>query len=262
MPAATCFRNTQPNLGHANVDAASGIIREASVITTGEARGHGVFIDATTLAQVKCCAETFRGGLGVKFNPDTFNHGEAGYAGSLQNLRIIGNRLVGDIYLLETYQGRDYLLELAARQPDSFGLSIDFEMYGEEIGGKTFARCAKIDAVTVVDAPAANSGLFRVGPARAAGLSPSVLSIFTKSATTTQNTHMNQTTFAKTATGFAARIAHFQATGKSRGRAILDARAADRQGFNAWCKESRPGEAPSEQNPIAHGMKGFRITGC
>lgn len=260
------FRSVQPSLGHPNVIRAAGIIRGVSVITAGPARGHGVYVDATTLQQVKACANSFRGGVAVKFNKSTFDHGPGSIAGSLRDCRVVGDRLLGDIYLLESFEDREYLLELASTQPDSFGLSIDFEMRGEEREGRTFARCLKLDAVTVVDVPAANNGLFHAGMkpfATPTSMSPSVIRLFSKAALdTTKNTHMSHTTFAKTAIGFAARIAHFQATGKSRGQAILLARAADRTGFNQWCSENRPGEAASEQNPIAHGMKGFRITGC
>lgn len=157
------FRSVAP-LGHPNVDRENGVIRDVSIITEGPARGHGVFCDRTTLEQVKAKAEE-RGaaGLAVKFNPNTFDHGPGSIAGHFSNFRIDGTQLLADLHLDPEYPSRGYLLSLAANQPGSFGLSIDFDMYGEEKGGETFARCEKIDAVTVVDVPAANNGLFSVG---------------------------------------------------------------------------------------------------
>ena len=158
------FRSDAP-LGHPNVDRANGIIRDVSIITEGPARGHGVFCDRTTLEQVKAKAEDRgQGGLAVKFNPQTFDHGPGGIAGFFADFRIDGAQLVANLHLEPEFSAFGYLLNLAEKQPNSFGLSIDFDMYGETLGDKTFARCAQIDAVTVVDVPAANaSGLFSVG---------------------------------------------------------------------------------------------------
>lgn len=56
-----------------------------SVITEGPALGHGVMIDAESLATVKTCAEEYRGGLKVKMNHYS---GADAIIGSLSNFRM------------------------------------------------------------------------------------------------------------------------------------------------------------------------------
>jgi len=163
MPTIAQFRATSP-LGGAGVDAAAGIIRGVKIISEGEAQGHEVQIDATMLSQVLELAHGFgEQGLPIKFNPGTFNHGDGSLVGAAKNFRIEGKSVVADAHLLNSYEHKDYLVELAATMPGNFGLSIDFMISQEERGGVAFARCEKLLAVTVVDRPAANVGLFRVG---------------------------------------------------------------------------------------------------
>lgn len=145
------------------IDKQTGIIKDVKIISTGAAKGHGVLIDGKSLSTVKECAETYRSGLKVKLNPETFDHGDCGIAGLIpkSTYRIVDGALVGDLHLLATYAHRDYVLDLAETQPDTFGLSIDFSGEPEEINGVKFARCVEIYAVTIVDQPAANNtGLF------------------------------------------------------------------------------------------------------
>lgn len=162
MPvAATQFRSNSP-LGSARVDGSTGIFRGVKIITEGEADGHGVYVDAETCAQVIACAASYGAqGVPMKFNPQTFNHGAGSYAARLVDFRKEGQSVLADAVLLGSYEHRDYLIELAEAMPGTFGLSIDFEMAVEERGGVKLARCTRLDAVTVVDQPAANDGLFR-----------------------------------------------------------------------------------------------------
>lgn len=155
-------------LGHPNVDRENGVIRDVSIITEGPIRGWGMFCDAACLASVKKLAEARGpGGLAVKFNPDTFDHGPGGIAGHFGEFRIEGDQLLANLFVEPAYPARDYLLNLAANQPGSFGLSVDIEYATENKGGQMMCRCAAIDAVTVVDLPAANArGLFGVGKER------------------------------------------------------------------------------------------------
>lgn len=160
------FRSVLP-LGHPNVDRENGIIRDVSIITEGEIRGWDMFCDAACVQSVKACAD-LRGQAGVcaKFNPNTFDHGPGGIAGFFSNFHVNGEQLLADFHLDPDFPSRDYLLGLAERQPGSFGLSVDILYTTEKSGGKLCARCASLDAVTVVDVPAANSkGLFRVNDA-------------------------------------------------------------------------------------------------
>ena len=107
------------------IDAESGIIRGVSLITKGPALGHGVMIDDKTLAQVKTAAEQYSGGLKVKLN---HSGGAGDIVGYIDALRISGEKLLGDLHLLQTSPHRAYILEIAERIPDTFGLSLAFSV--------------------------------------------------------------------------------------------------------------------------------------
>lgn len=142
------------------IDAESGIIRGVSLITEGPALGHGVMVDAKTLEQVKAAAEAYDGGLKVKLD---HNSGAGDIVGFIDNLRIDGPKLLGDLHLLENSPHRAYILEIASKIPDTFGLSIAFSG-PSEIGAdkKTILqRCSEIYSVDIVSEPAANpTGFF------------------------------------------------------------------------------------------------------
>lgn len=142
----------------ASIDAAAGVIRGVSVITEGEAKGHGMAIDRTTLEQVRTCALSYKGGLKVKMT----HAGDAGdIVGFLTDFRIDGAKLLADLHLLESSPHRAYILELAAKIPDTFGLSISFSGPVEKRDDISFARCVEIYSADLVAEPAANpSGLF------------------------------------------------------------------------------------------------------
>lgn len=141
------------------IDAQAATITDVSVITVGEAKGHGMLIDAQTLTEVKAAAETYAGGLKVKTDHYTgFNE----IVGTLKNFVIDGDQLRADLYLLKNHDATPRILEMAELMPDTFGLSISFTGEHEESdGGTVFARCTEIYSADLVDAPAANpTGLF------------------------------------------------------------------------------------------------------
>jgi hypothetical protein len=152
-----------------NVDRAAGLIKGVAIITTGCAKGHGMLVDEQTLSTTLAACNVYESGLKVKFNPNTFDHGAAAIAGVIPKgtIRIdsAAGVLRGDMQVDPAFAARDYLFNLAETQPDTFGLSIDFDCAPEEKGGVLYARCTEIFAVTVVDQPAANpSGLWAVNP--------------------------------------------------------------------------------------------------
>jgi len=151
---ATCFASTQ-------VDRESGVIRGVAVITVGPALGHGMMVDATTLAQVMASAKTYANGLKVKMN----HEGRAGdIVGFVTNFAVDGEILRGDFHLLKSSPHREYVMELAETIPDTFGMSISFSGPDESKEGKLFARCTEIYSCDLVTEPAANpSGLFSAG---------------------------------------------------------------------------------------------------
>lgn len=142
------------------IDAASGVIRGVSLITEGPALGHGVMVDATTLQQVKAAAEQYEGGLKVKLD---HSGGAGDIIGYVDALRIEGQKLLGDLHLLENSPHRGYVLEIAEKIPDTFGLSIAFSGPVEMSADKktVLQRCTEIYSVDLVSEPAANAeGLF------------------------------------------------------------------------------------------------------
>ena len=142
------------------IDAESGVIRGVSLITVGPALGHGVMIDRTTLEQVKIAAEQYSGGLKVKLD---HSGGAGDIVGYIDGLAIQGEKLIGDLHLLQSSPHRGYILEIAQRIPDTFGLSIAFSGPSEKSADKltTLQRCSEIYSVDLVSEPAANpSGFF------------------------------------------------------------------------------------------------------
>jgi hypothetical protein len=134
------------------------VIEGVSIISIGEAKGHGLYVDETTLMQVKECAESYKGG--VKVNLD-HGAGIKDIVGFVNNFRIVGEQLLGDLNLLETSPMRDYVLEISEKLPDTFGISISFSGPIEEIDGINFARCTELYSSDLVQTPAANAtGLF------------------------------------------------------------------------------------------------------
>lgn len=140
------------------IDKEKGLISGVSVITMGEARGHGMMIDEETLKQVKACCQSFKNGLKVAL--DHYSGIEA-IVGYLNNFRISGEKLLADLQLLETHEKREYVLELAETIPDNFGISISFSGDHDHIDGVTYARCDEIYSADLVMTPAANEGLFQ-----------------------------------------------------------------------------------------------------
>ena len=141
------------------IDEANAIIAGVSVITIGEAKGHGMLVDEQTLLEVKAAAETYSGGLKVK--TDHFS-GFNQIVGVLRNFAIDGDQLRADLYLLKNHDATPRIIEMAQLMPDTFGLSISFSGQHEESeSGVVFARCGEIYSADLVDAPAANpTGLF------------------------------------------------------------------------------------------------------
>jgi len=134
------------------------VIEGVSIISIGEAKGHDLYVDETTLMEVKECAESYKGG--VKVNLD-HGAGIKDIVGFVNNFRIVGKQLLGDLNLLETSPMRDYVLEISSKLPDTFGISIAFTGPIREVEGLAFASCTELYSADLVQTPAANAtGLF------------------------------------------------------------------------------------------------------
>ena len=134
------------------------VIEGVSIISIGEAKGHGLYVDEQTLMEVKACAESYKGG--VKVNLD-HGAGIKDIVGYVNNFRIVGSQLLGDLNLLQTSPMRDYVLEISSKLPDTFGISIAFSGPIREVDGMDFASCTELYSADLVQTPAANAtGLF------------------------------------------------------------------------------------------------------
>ena len=140
-------------------------MRRVCMLEIGEAKGHDVWIDKTTLETALECAQKFTEGLKVKFR-----HGKTGEYqsvleetfGVLKDYAIEGSKLVADLWLLESLddQIKAKAFEMAEKMANQFGLSIDFKGTTKKIENKKFLRCTSLNSTDLTDKPAATSGLF------------------------------------------------------------------------------------------------------
>jgi uncharacterized coiled-coil protein SlyX len=181
------------------IDRDEGIIKGVAIVTEGEARGHGVNLDAEFVQETVRLGNEKKSGLKVRFgHPNMSSTALGTFLGRAKNFRVDRSgedRALAraDIHLSETAeeapQGNlyDYTLAMASKEADMFGSSIVFK------GGKTFVKkdgkkvydyyeatplgravkdeykdepvfieMAKLYAADLVDDPAANpSGLFQ-----------------------------------------------------------------------------------------------------
>jgi hypothetical protein len=131
-------------------------LSNVSILTVGEAKGHNLLIDQTSLEQALAVALT------MKRIKVTMGHGAQvdGILGYIDGFVIKGDRLMGDLTLFSTTQAQ-FVQQLAKELPEGFGLSLTFSGIPAEISGNRYARVDEIFDISVVSTPAANSaGLF------------------------------------------------------------------------------------------------------
>jgi len=127
-----------------------------SILTVGEAKGHDLLIDQTSLEQALAVAQT------MKRIKVTMGHGAQvdGILGYIDSFVIKGDRLMGDLTLFSTTQAQ-FVQQLAKELPEGFGLSLTFSGVPAEVGGNRYARVSEIYDISVVSTPAANpAGMF------------------------------------------------------------------------------------------------------
>ena len=142
------------------IDGGAGVIYGVSVITTGDAAGHDMVVDETTLSEIISCANTHPDGIKVKFGQD-HKAGAVDIVGCLKNFRKQGNQVKADLHLLKSADEFQKILEMAQSIPNEFGLSAVFSGEHEEKDDEVLARCKEIYSIDLVSDPAANpNGLF------------------------------------------------------------------------------------------------------
>jgi hypothetical protein len=171
-------------------DYGAGLIRGASIITRGEALGHGMWIDAHMLEQTADAINNHPKGVKVRFtHPSMSGDGLGSYLGRAKNAFVLGDQVYADVHFSsaghKTPDGdlAEYVMSLADNDADAFGVSISFQAdFGaedkfvaeneDEKGSfispdpdnkKNYihARLYDLRAADIVDEPAANpDGLF------------------------------------------------------------------------------------------------------
>lgn len=177
------------------IDADKGVIEGVSVVTAGEAKGHGVNLDSEFVADVVEMGNEKRQGLKARYgHPNMSSTALGTFIGRFKNFRRDGEQARADLFLSnearETPHGdlHSYVMGMAKNEPDMFGTSIVFTPGKEYVRGDEgekiydfysvdpitgirfakseyedlpiFVECEALHGCDAVDEPAANDGLF------------------------------------------------------------------------------------------------------
>ena len=128
-----------------------------SILEVGEAKGHDLFVDKTSLETALKLMQSAKNGTKAKMNHGS---GLEAVVGFLRNPRIDGDKLVADLRLLRNSPHYGLIKEMASEAPDQFGVSLAFVNESETIDGKDYIRPQSIASADLVSSPAATNGLF------------------------------------------------------------------------------------------------------
>jgi hypothetical protein len=128
-----------------------------SILEVGEAKGHDLFVDKTSLETALNLMQSAKNGTKAKMNHGS---GLEAVVGFLRNPRIDGDKLVADLRLLRNSPHYGLIKEMASEAPDQFGVSLAFVNESETINGKDYIRPQSIASADLVSSPAATNGLF------------------------------------------------------------------------------------------------------
>ena len=128
-----------------------------SILEVGEAKGHDLFVDKTSLETALKLMGNAKNGVKVKMNHGSGLEAVVGFA---RNPRIEGDKLVADLRLLRNSPHYGLIKEMASEAPDQFGVSLAFVNESETIDGKDYIRPQSIASADLVSSPAATNGLF------------------------------------------------------------------------------------------------------
>jgi len=128
-----------------------------SILEVGEAKGHDLFVDKTSLETALKLMGGAKNGVKVKMNHGSGLDAVVGFA---RNPRIEGDKLVADLRLLRNSPHYGLIKEMASEAPDQFGVSLAFVNESETIDGRDYIRPQSIASADLVSSPAATNGLF------------------------------------------------------------------------------------------------------
>jgi hypothetical protein len=170
-------------------DNSAGVIRQLSVVTRGEALGHGMWLDKDFTGSVRDAINAAPNGVKSRFtHPGLSGDGLAHFLGRVNNARTArsGNIVKADLHFAETAHNTPdgnlaaYVMDLAEADPSAFGTSIvftpDYDAEDEHRRDNPkspdkdnkqnlpHVRLGRLRADDIVDEPAANpDGVFTVG---------------------------------------------------------------------------------------------------
>lgn len=137
----------------ARLEEDSTIIPNVYILSQGEARGHDLFIDKTSIEKAYELMSKAPNGVKVKMNHGSGLDAVLGFA---RNPRIEGDKLLADLHLLKSSPHYGLVKEMANEAPDQFGVSLAFLNESETIGGKDYIRPQRIESADLVSSPASN----------------------------------------------------------------------------------------------------------
>ena len=112
----------------------AGLIRSMSMVTRGEALGHGLWLDSEFIAQVSAAAQASPKGVKARFtHPSLSGDGLGTFLGRIQFDREQDGRVLGHLHLSQAaHRSPDgdlgsYVMDLAEEDPSAFGASIVFD---------------------------------------------------------------------------------------------------------------------------------------
>lgn len=130
---ATGKASKEVNIDPAGGRYGAGIIPAASMCSTGEALGHGQWIDAVMLQQIVDGCNQNTKLLKSRFtHPDMCGDGTGKALGTIENAVLQGDQAVGDLHFYKTAHNAPdgdlagYVMSLAGEDPENFGMSIVF----------------------------------------------------------------------------------------------------------------------------------------
>jgi len=137
----------------ARLEEDSTIIPNVYILSQGEARGHDLFIDKTSIEKAYELMSKAPNGVKVKMNHGSGLEAVLGFA---RNPRIEGDKLMADLHLLKSSPHYGLVKEMASEAPDQFGVSLAFLNESETINGKDYIRPQRIESADLVSSPASN----------------------------------------------------------------------------------------------------------
>jgi len=151
------------------IDRENKIIRGYKVMSIGEAIGHGMIVDDTTLTQLEAIGNKSAAGVKTRVqHPNGKGDGFGRYLGKSRNFTRQGDSVFADLHVDEiAFKSPDgnwgeYVLNLAESAPDAFGASPEVAHTKQPVGksGASAMRIHDLLAIAIVDRPATNVGFF------------------------------------------------------------------------------------------------------